>query len=197
MMNLRCAIENRIRKTCLDFKEVAGSADLVNVLAGRFADPGCYVFYDRTAAQSSESEAPIIQRVEMFVGVVIVVRNVRDSRGGDAADISWQLQNQIRKALLGWAVNADFDPVSYVGGNLINFDNGFHIWKDSFKTGLKIQSEFLDFDHVDDLADFATFNADYDIKPHDSREQHLHWLQEPPDYSESQPDLSDTTHLPI
>lgn len=46
------------------------------------------------------------------------------------------------------------------------------------------------------LADFETFNADYDIEPHQDATEHDKWLQEPPSYSTSAPDMSDTLSLP-
>lgn len=42
------------------------------------------------------------------------------------------------------------------------------------------------------LADFATFNAQLDIPPHESETEHDKWLQEPPDYTTSTPDAEDT-----
>lgn len=42
------------------------------------------------------------------------------------------------------------------------------------------------------LADFATFDAQYDIPPHESETEHDKWLQEPPDHTTSQPDAEDT-----
>ena len=47
--------------------------------------------------------------------------------------------------------------------------------------------EFLD----DDLADFKTFAADYDVDPHQASSEHDKWLQEPADHSTSAPELSD------
>lgn len=45
------------------------------------------------------------------------------------------------------------------------------------------------------LADFTTFHADVDVTPHDSATEHGKWLQEPPDYSTSRPDVSETSTL--
>lgn len=45
------------------------------------------------------------------------------------------------------------------------------------------------------LADFETFHGDYDIDPHQPRTEHDKWLQEPPDHSGSQPELTDTVVL--
>lgn len=45
------------------------------------------------------------------------------------------------------------------------------------------------------LADFKTFQADYDILPPEAAAEHAKWLKEPPDHSTSAPDLSDTLKL--
>lgn len=41
------------------------------------------------------------------------------------------------------------------------------------------------------LADFETFNADYDIPQHETAAEHDKWLQEPADIATTQPDLTD------
>lgn len=41
------------------------------------------------------------------------------------------------------------------------------------------------------LDDFITFNAQYDIEPHESAAEHAKWQQEPPNHSTSKPDLTD------
>lgn len=45
---------------------------------------------------------------------------------------------------------------------------------------------------LDSMDDFATFDAQHDIPPHDTDEEHQQWIQEPPDYTDSQPDAQDT-----
>jgi len=52
-----------------------------------------------------------------------------------------------------------------------------------------------DVDGIDALADFLTFSAQYDIPPHVTAAQHAKWLQEPPDYSASRPELSTETQI--
>lgn len=51
---------------------------------------------------------------------------------------------------------------------------------------------------IDDSAldDFVTFRADYDIDPHQPQAEHVKWAEEPPDYTTSAPELTDTTTLP-
>ena len=48
---------------------------------------------------------------------------------------------------------------------------------------------------TEQLADFKTFHADYDIDPHQAQAEHDKWLQEPPDHSTSAPELTDQLKL--
>lgn len=45
---------------------------------------------------------------------------------------------------------------------------------------------------LDAMDDFITFDAQHDIPPHETDAEHQDWLQEPPDYTDSQPDAQDT-----
>lgn len=140
MINCRPLIEQRIKEQVTEFKEVAGSADLSNILQARVSDPGCYVFQERTVAKSNEMIGLTRQQVTIRFAVIIVVRNVKDSRGVDAADISALLQESVRIALLGWIPHDACDPIEYVDGNLVSFANGFFVWKDSYQTFQFIRS---------------------------------------------------------
>jgi hypothetical protein len=48
---------------------------------------------------------------------------------------------------------------------------------------------------LDDLSEFKTFHADYDIDAQQSADERNNWIKEPPDYSTSAPGLSDTVIL--
>lgn len=45
------------------------------------------------------------------------------------------------------------------------------------------------------LDEFLRLNAQYDITPHETAAEHDKWLQEPPDHSTSNPDLTDNITL--
>lgn len=134
MSNLRPLIETRIRTQVPTLKEVAGAADMANIMSGRLTDQGCYIFQERITATENHMVGTTIQRVAISFVVLIVVRNVRDARGADAADASYTLQASIKSALLGWSPDASADLLEYSGGALFSFSNGFFIWKDTFNT---------------------------------------------------------------
>ena len=140
MPNLRPLLESRIKAQIPAFKEVAGAADMANVMAGRLTDSGCYIFQERVTATDSQLLGATMQRLAVAFAVLIVVRNVKDARGADAADASYTLQASLKAALLGWCPDAGADPLEYSGGALVSFANGFFIWKDTFITHQFIRS---------------------------------------------------------
>lgn len=46
------------------------------------------------------------------------------------------------------------------------------------------------------LSDFVSFHADYDIEPFETAAEHDKWAQEPPDYTTSKPEVSETSTVP-
>lgn len=140
MINIRPLIEARLRAQVPAFKEVAGAADLTNILQGRIAAPGCYVFQERSSVGSNDLVGAVMQRVTQQFAVITIVRNVKDSRGADAADYSQSLQATVQTALLGWIPHPNALPIEYVSGALVSFANGFFIWKDLYQTTQYIRS---------------------------------------------------------
>lgn len=132
--NLRPLIEDRIRLKVPAFKEVAGAADMTNIMAGRLTDQGCYVFQERITTTDSQLVGATQQRCAVYFACIVIVRNVKDARGADAADTSYNLQTSLKNALLGWSPDGNADLMEYSGGALASFANGFYIWKDTFKT---------------------------------------------------------------
>ncbi len=140
MSTLRQLIEARVKAQCADFKEVAGAASIGNVLNGRLSDSACYIFQETRKVSDSNLVNFTRQRVSLSFAFIIVVRNVKDARGSDAADACAALQEAVQAALLGWTPDSNSEPLEYAGGNLISFENGFFIWKDSYKTAQHINS---------------------------------------------------------
>lgn len=140
MINLRPLIEQRLKAETSGFSEIAGASDLPQLLAGRVSGTGCYIITESTRA-NTEVRYGINQRVEEQIAVITSVRNVRDPRGGDAADVSHGLRNQVLDALLGWKPHDNASGLIYVGGALVSFVNGFFIFRDSFSTWYTIEAK--------------------------------------------------------
>ena len=140
MINIRPLIQQRIKDEVLAFSEVAGAANLENIMAGRISSPGCYIFKERSQPQGGDLIGITMQRVILRYAVIIIVKNVADARGADAADESETLQESVRTALLGWQPSPEADPIEYADGALISFANGFFIWRDTYQTYQFIRS---------------------------------------------------------
>lgn len=134
MSTLRQLIQDRITAKVSGFKEVAGAAGMANVLAGRLADPGCYVFTDSSDAQHNGHVRTVAQREIMQLTLVITCRNVRSARGADADDTSQALRDSVRAVLLGWTPTAGYEPLWKVDHKLISFANGFLTTADRYRT---------------------------------------------------------------
>lgn len=139
MSTLRALVEARIAAQVEGFREVAGAAGLTNILAGRIAAPGCYVFQEGSTAGANKLGNAVSQREVIQLGVVITVKNVQDGRGGDADDVSQALRDLVKTALLGWEP-AGYEMIEKVDHKLISFANGFFITKDSYRTAHHIRS---------------------------------------------------------
>jgi hypothetical protein len=134
MINIRPLLEARLRAFVPELTEVAGAAGLASIAKARLSDGGCYLFQERIAASPNGMINATMQRLTETIAVLIVVRNVQDARGGDAADAVFALRALINAALLDWQPDPGADPLEYGGGTLVTFADGFLIWKDSYMT---------------------------------------------------------------
>jgi len=133
MRTLRQLIEFRIEDADLGFKEVKGAASLKNIMAGLMSAPGCYIFNQQDKAGKNETIGKVNQRVQRFIAVVIITKNVRDTRGSDASDDNEVYATAVSQSLLGWTPDG-YEPIEYKEGKLVNFNNGFYVWMDTYQT---------------------------------------------------------------
>ncbi len=148
-MTLRQQIQARIADNAgafsaaglVPFREVAGAADLANILAGRVSAPGCYIYRHQVRADANQLDDGVLQRVGEVYGVVIVVRNVRDARHGDSSDLSEAYGDVVRGLLLGWQPTASVDDFEYRGGRLVRLQYGYHYWQDDWSTARIIRNQ--------------------------------------------------------
>lgn len=148
-MTTRQLIEDRIKATTqplvdrglAKFREVAGAANLEAISDGRLTAPGCYIYRTNAQAVPSAYDDQVSQLVTDRFGVVVVVRNVRDSRQGDSSDDAEQYCEALREILLGWQPDPYSAPIEYAGGTLVSLLNGFLIWQESYQTAVKWRSQ--------------------------------------------------------
>lgn len=125
----------------------------------------------------------------------------KNSRGHDAArrgDGQTIGLYQMLDGLSAWLDSHQTDSTVW-NVNSIDFATA-PIWRDNGLSVATIQltDDVLQPALLDEstLADFITFNADYDVDPHQAQTEHLKWAQEPPDYTTSRPELTDITTIP-
>jgi hypothetical protein len=140
MTTLRAHVERRVRDQVALLRDVGGAVSLSAVMEGRVAAPAAYVFSESKRGGRNGADNSVIQRVEYQLGVVMVVRNVRDERGVDSSDAVEDLTAAVRTALLGWQPSEDAEPLEYVGGRLVSMVNGFVFWLDSYRTAMHWRS---------------------------------------------------------
>ena len=140
MINLRPLIEQRIREQVPSLKEIAGASDLQSLLAGRLADAGCYIIPESDRASENSRVNAVAQRLVEQYSLIFIVRNLRDPRGADAADVCHALRLDALAALVGWIPDPACEAFEKVSGRLISFANGFYIWQDTYRTAQYIHS---------------------------------------------------------
>lgn len=141
MINIRPLIEARIADQIAGFNEVAGAANLQAVLEGRLNAPGCYIYQENASAEPSSVYGKVQQRKTVQISLVIVVKNHVDARGIDSSDRSFEFQQDIEAALLGWKPHADSSPMEYASGGLVQLSNGFLAWKETYQSRQFINSQ--------------------------------------------------------
>lgn len=93
----------------------------------------CVVMPRGTAAENGAVNI-IRQQVKDSFAVILAVRNVQDMSGAAAAAEMDELTPLLRKALLGWATDASYSPIEYVGYQLIAHQDGLMFWSEHFKS---------------------------------------------------------------
>ncbi|MDQ5910080.1 MAG: hypothetical protein QG599_2175 [Pseudomonadota bacterium] len=74
------------------------------------------------------------QQITVTLGVVYAVRDVRDAQGMNAADSLSALRQSVFTALLNHFPTGATEPISYVSGGLLDFQNAILFWQDQFQT---------------------------------------------------------------
>jgi hypothetical protein len=159
-------------------------------LIGRFAT-------DAPAIYVALSSFPVKNRGALLkFGVACVARNARgqkSARHGDGMMIGLMPMLDAAMALLdGLWIDGGGTAFEVTSCDLIQseelYQRGVYAGVVQIESSALIVIDDLD---LDGLADFVTFDAQYDIAPHDSSAEHDKWLQEPSDYDTSRPDMTD------
>jgi hypothetical protein len=111
----------------------AAVQDAAQIGAG---DQWVYVIPGGTSASANPVAAgAVTQQVTVRFSVVIVARNVRDTRGEGATDDLNAVLSPLRKALQGWAPAWANTPTELGSGRIAGFNDFVSAWQEDFLTG--------------------------------------------------------------
>lgn len=131
----------RLKTEVTDLKLVGGAADLSAAADSALAKPAAFVLPNSERASSSTTGTMVVnQQNTVRFAVVIAVQNLRDKRGEKAQADLRSLRGDIMTALHGWQPDADFDPIEYGGGKLLQLSDQVLWWQDEFITGNHLRS---------------------------------------------------------
>lgn len=98
------------------------------------AVPAIYVVPLRETASDNDGAGWVEQRIDCQIGVIVVAKNVADTKGGAAhADVD-ELRRAVRVALLGWLPVGMVDPLTRGEAGLLTTRDGYVWWQDTWRT---------------------------------------------------------------
>lgn len=161
-LRARCPVfENRVSGAA-EFKALSENAKLKL--------PAAYVVPAEDTTGEQKSQTDYWQSLTEGFAVIIALDNRRDLRGQAAAfDAVDDIRAGIWKALLGWQPDADADPISYAGGQLLDMERGVLLYQYDFTRQREItEQDTRQQDDLDALDDLKTLSIDVDyINPGD------------------------------
>jgi hypothetical protein len=114
------SIIDRIKAGVPELKLVGGSVQFTTNAEMRqpAAVPACFILTNAETPGAPAAANLLIQRVQLEVGIVLVVRNVSDVTGHAAAMDTEQLRKKVKDLLYGWVPEGTQEPLSRGPGNL-------------------------------------------------------------------------------
>lgn len=118
-----------------DFAKVSGAASFATALADLKNPPAAYVIpLSDVAQRNALIGTSVDQRVDERFGVVLAVRNLRDTIG-DAVNADLEtLRKKTINSLLGMIPADGYNPICYGGGRLLKLDVSTLWWLLEFTT---------------------------------------------------------------
>ncbi|MDE2388927.1 MAG: hypothetical protein KGN35_07595 [Betaproteobacteria bacterium] len=134
-------IVTRLKTEVTALKLVGGAADLSAATDSVIQKPAAFVLPNSERASASRTGTMLVsQENTVRFAVVIAVQNLRDKRGEQAQTDLVGLRNSIVAALHGWNPDADFNPIEYGGGKLLQLTDQVLWWQDEFLTAHLLRS---------------------------------------------------------
>lgn len=110
-------------------RQVGVSADLDAAMRGTVTTPAAFVIPLTEVGKDDGLLSNTSQSISQTFGVVQVVSNRRDVRGGAALDELKTFRAALKNTLIGWVPDADTgEPVVFSRGKLLKFDTDGRLW---------------------------------------------------------------------
>lgn len=128
-----------LRQYCPVFAgRVAGGIDFDSVKASQQMDrPGAFVIATGDDPTDNDLANAIRQDITDEFDVVVIL-DTKDKRGQLAVDVLHDIRAELWRALVGWKPAAEFDPITYNGGDLVQIDKALVIYRFSFVTAFQL-----------------------------------------------------------
>jgi hypothetical protein len=124
----------RLAAQLTGLKKIGGSADLDAAAKAAPPTPSMFVMPLAESGKPGGTTAVYRQPMLLEFSVISVVANQRDATGNAALADLVALRTQLKAALIGWVPNTeDGEPVEFIGGRLLQFDDGRLWWADQFR----------------------------------------------------------------
>lgn len=126
---------SRLKTHCPSFcGRVEGAASLAAIKPSAVTTPSAFIIPVTKNAEPNSMLGIHSQKVTEVFGIAVFVSNMRDSTG-EAAQIEQEpILDEIYDALAGWQPSYAENPIDYVTGRIVGFDDMVSCWFDTYKT---------------------------------------------------------------
>lgn len=134
-------IITRVKSQVTSLKLMGGAADFTSAVDGVKQTPSAFVLPNSERASGSSTGTMVTSQFNTArFAVVTAVQNLRDPRGEKAQADLLPIRTAIMTALHGWQPHADYDPIEFGGGRLLQLNDQVLWWQDEFLTSHFLRS---------------------------------------------------------
>jgi hypothetical protein len=129
------ALKARIKATVPAIKFVGEAADFQSAAESNpKVTPACFVIALEEMPAPNQMGDILIQKVQATVGIVLVVRNLSDSKGAAARSSMDAIRKLVKDQVYGWQATSALDPFERGSSHLLAFRDGHVWWQDIYLT---------------------------------------------------------------
>lgn len=133
-MNLTAVITH-ITAQCPGYTTVSGALNLFDVITNAPMGAHAWVGLASENADKSTAENRVFQKVNVEFSVLTLLRaDPSDASGALGYEALEALRTPLQAALIGYQIDVDTAPISFIGGVPSELNSGFYLWEDNFTT---------------------------------------------------------------